>query len=409
MGCGACVPTCPEKALTMTDVRQQGLRPVVDSEKCKTCGECLNVCPGIEITDHSSEPAPIAELSQSWGNVLEVWEGYAQDSEIRYKSSSGGAVTALALYCLENKEASNVLHIGSSPENPLQNTVFLSKSRQELIARIGSRYSPAAPCEKLDWICDNRESCVLIGKPCDIVALRKSQKQNEQLCEKINLSISIFCAGTPATEGTYNILEKLKVNAEQVEKFRYRGYGWPGMTDVKVKGSEDGTKQLSYQQSWGEILSKYTQFRCRLCPDSTGQLADISCGDPWYRQIGDDEKGFSLLLVRTERGREILHRAAENGYLKLERTTWDTVPRSQKALLERRRHLWGRLLMLRLMGIPVPRYTGFDLFNNWLELGLTEKIRSFCGTFKRIIIRQWTKPIKALSSRDLSRTTALKK
>ncbi len=409
MGCGACVPACPEKALTMVDIRQQGLRPVIDSEKCKKCGECLKVCPGIEITDHPSEQTAVAELSQSWGNVLEVWEGYALDSEIRYKSSSGGAVTALALYCLENEEASNVLHIGSHPELPLQNTVFLSKTRQELIARIGSRYSPAAPCEKLDWINDSQDKCVLIGKPCDIAALRKSQKQNEQLRDRISLSISIFCAGTPSTEGTYNILEKLEVDADQVEKFRYRGYGWPGMTTVKIKDSDDRMEQLSYQQSWDEILSRYTQFRCRLCPDSTGQLADIACGDPWYRQIRDDEQGFSLILVRTERGREILHRAVENGYLKLERAAWDIVPKSQKALLERRRHLWGRLLTLRLMGIPVPRFVGFNLFNNWLALGIIEKIRSFCGTFKRIIMRRWTRPIKTISSRDLPHTTILKK
>jgi hypothetical protein len=38
-----------------------------------------------------------------------------------------------------------------------------------------------------------------------------------------------------------------------------------------------------------------------LCPDSTGEFADISCGDPWYKKPESDEPGMSLVLVRTER------------------------------------------------------------------------------------------------------------
>ena len=62
------------------------------------------MCPGIEIAHQPSHNKIIAELNQSWGPVLEVWEGYATDPEIRYKGSSGGAATALALYCLEKKK-----------------------------------------------------------------------------------------------------------------------------------------------------------------------------------------------------------------------------------------------------------------------------------------------------------------
>jgi len=356
------------------------------------------VCPGIEIAHQSSHNKIIAELNQSWGPVLEVWEGYATDPEIRYKGSSGGVATALALYCLEKKEASGVLHIGTHPEAPLQNIAVFSKSREELLACTGSRYSPAAPCERIDWIQEGSDSCVFIGKPCDVVALRKSQVQNEQLNNKIHLAISIFCAGTPATEGTYNILNKLNLKTDQVDELRYRGCGWPGMTSVKIKGVNNQIKHLSYKESWGDILSKYTQFRCRLCPDSTGEFADISCGDPWYRKAEPDDKGWSLVLARTERGREILQKAIKEGYLKLERVDPVAVPRSQQALLARRRHLWGRLLVLRTMCVPIPQYTGFSLFKNWLELSTIEKLRSFGGTFRRLIMRGWFRPLNPADS-----------
>lgn len=399
-GCGACVPACRNRAITLVDIRDQGLRPVVNPAACQECGECVEVCPGIQISHRTFSEQTIPELSWEWGPVLEVWEGHATDPQIRYDGSSGGVATALALFCLEKQAASGVLHIGAREGVPLENAAVFSKCRADLLARTGSRYSPAAPCEKLEWIQEARGPSVFIGKPCDVVALRKSQTVNKVLDEKISLAISIFCAATPVTEGTYDILRALGVKAEDAEELRYRGGGWPGMTTVKVKGDNNRTRRMSYEQSWGDILSKCGQFRCRLCPDSTGEFADISCGDPWYREIEPGEDGWSLVLVRSERGREILQEAMNTGYVKVERVGPSTVPRSQKALLVRRRHLWGRLLMMRMMRIPAPRYAGFSLFRNWLRLSAAEKLRSLAGTLKRITLRRWTRPLKPIARPD---------
>jgi coenzyme F420 hydrogenase subunit beta len=162
---------------------------------------------------------------------------------------------------------------------------------------------------------------------------------------------------------------------------------------VKINGEEPGERSMSYEESWGTILCKHTQFRCRLCPDSTGQLADISCGDPWYRQIEPDDPGRSLVLVRTDVGRRILHDALQAGYVQLQPAAPDTLPRSQRSLLLRRRHLWGRLLALRMFGVPVPQYRGFPLLANWRSLSLADKLRSVLGTARRTWTRHWNKPL----------------
>jgi len=400
MGCGACAATCPNHAVRLIDILDSGIRPIVDAQKCRQCGQCVLICPGVRIVHQAFDRKTIPQLRQSWGPILEVWEGYATDPEIRFKGSSGGVATALALYCLEREQVSGVLHVGTRSEAPLRNVAVFSRTREELLARTGSRYSPAAPCEKFEWIQEAAHPSVFIGKPCDVVAVRKLQAVNSPREKKVSLAISIFCAGMPATRGTHDLLKVLGVKPEQVEEVRYRGCGWPGATTVRLKGADGRTRRMTYAESWGNILCNCTQFRCRLCPDSTGEFADISCGDPWYREIQPGEDGWSLVLVRTERGRDILHSAMNADSVKLERVDPGTVPRSQEALLRRRRHLWGRLLMMQMMRIPIPHYAGFSLFSNWLDLSFVEKLRSTGGTLRRILFRGWLRPLSRTIRED---------
>jgi coenzyme F420 hydrogenase subunit beta len=159
---------------------------------------------------------------------------------------------------------------------------------------------------------------------------------------------------------------------------------------AKTAGGEDAS--MSYEDAWGTILCKCTPFRCRLCPDSTGELADLSCGDPWYRTIEPNDPGRSLVLVRTPAGRKALHDAMRAGYLQIAQVDPASLPRSQQSLLERRRHLWGRLLALRLLGAPTPRFRGFALFANWRSLSVADKMRSVLGTIRRARRRGWSKP-----------------
>ncbi len=399
-GCGACALVCPEQNVNLQDFSSCGIRPVIDKSKCQQCSRCLDICPGIELSHNAFNGEVMPELAREWGPVLEVWEGYASDFDIRYTGSSGGVVTAIALYCLENKHAGVVLHVGRDTENPLRSKTVFSRNKSELLNCTGSRYSPAAPCAELGWIQKAAEPCVFIGKPCDVVGLRKFQQIDPAVSEKLCLAISIFCAGTPSSEGTKFLLDSFGVSAEQVVELRYRGNGWPGKTVVKLKAPDNRRLQMSYEQSWGEILSKYVQLRCRLCPDSTGEFADISVGDPWYRKPNSTDPGQSLVLVRTEKGKDSLAGAMEAGYVTLYRVDPSVLAWSQKSLLKKRQNLWGRLLAMRMMMLPRPRYSGFSLFSNWRSLTVSEKMRSFLGTLRRIVKRNWIRRSKFFNGTD---------
>lgn len=393
LGCGACAYICPEQKIELTNLIDDGIRPLVANEVCGECSLCLQVCPAWE-NDHRpglNRPGIISELANGFGPVLEMWEGHASDPEIRHSGASGGVITALSLYCLEQENMHGVLHIGGDAEDPLRNSTRLSRCREELLLCTGSRYAPASACDRLNLIESAPAPCVFIGQPSEVTALRKAQRLKPALDAKVGVAISFFCAGSPATQGTIELLRSRAINPEEVEEIRYRGLGWPGMFGIKRRGEPEFQPIMSYQESWG-FVQRYRPFSLHLFPDGCGEDADIACGDPWYRPPANGEAGSSLILARTERGRELIKAAEAAGYLFLKPAKPQQLIESQKNLLRKRGSIWGRMHIMRLLGIPVPQLRGFSLFRNWLRLSLKEKVKSILGTLRRVIQRGYYRP-----------------
>jgi len=388
-GCGVCAYLSPDE-IRMVDALEQGRRPWTDGHALQDprSREALKACPGVGLA-HGPElgaPGTIDELRAGWGPVLELWEGHASDPNIRFAGSSGGAATAIALYCIEAAEMHGVLHSASRSDVPYLNETVLSTERAQLLAATGSRYAPASPCDGLARVEAAPAPCVFIGKPCDVAATGRAADLRPRLREKLGVTIAMFCAGTPSTRATIDMIHDMGVERlEDVTAVRYRGMGWPGLAQVHVK-SEEGEQvhTRTYDESWGD-LQRYRQWRCYVCADHTGQFADIAVGDPWYREIEDDEPGLSLVLARSERGREILRGAVEAGYLTLEARPAQTLPASQPNLMRTRGTIWGRIWTTWLMGGAAPRYRGMPMFRYWLsELSLAQKAQSIYGTVKRV-------------------------
>jgi coenzyme F420 hydrogenase subunit beta len=377
----------------MTD---DGIRPVVD-ESCAGCGRCVDVCPGADTSHGKWDAEADREFGRAWGPVLDIWEGHAADPEIRFRGSSGGAASALALYCLEKEGMYATIHAGADKEEPHRNRTRLSKNREELLETSGSRYSPASPCDGFGVLEAAPSPCVFIGKPCDVAALRKAQSISDELDSRAGLAISIFCAGTPSTRGTLDLLERFNKQSLEVETLRYRGNGWPGNWTAETKS---GPSSMPYKDAWS-FLQKYRPLRCHLCPDGTGEFADISCGDPWYREITPGEPGLSLIVTRTAKGRRVLKAAADSGYLKIKKIDPALLEKSQLNLLQKRRAVWGRLAALKLLLIPVPKLRGFSLFHNWASLSFFEKLRSLAGTLRRAMRREYYRRARAFPVRNI--------
>lgn len=388
LGCGACAYICPERKIEMVDMVEEGMRPRITGEDCPDCTLCMDICPAVGVDQSSARKRAgvLPEALEAFGPVLEIWEGHAADPEIRFKGSSGGALTALALHCLENEGMAGVLHIGQDPMDAARNSTRLSRTRDDLMACVGSRYAPASVCDRLDLVESADEPCVVIGQPSEISALGKVLGKRAELAHKVGLSLSFFCAGSPATRGTLDLMRRCTVEPLKVGYLRYRGFGWPGYFATRIKGEDSTSEHLAYEEAWA-FLQKYRPYSTHLFPDGSGEDADISCGDPWYRPIEAGEHGSSLMVVRTERGRAILRRAMDSGMIVAKPASYDQLAKSQENLTRKRGAVWGRILAFRLLGVAAPHFTGYSLFKNWRALSWREKYGSIFGTMRRVVQR----------------------
>ena len=396
VGCGACAYACPDGRVTLWDYASEGIRPAVTPGDCTGCSACVDVCPGLQTdfarNDNQMRPdGRTKEFEWHWGPVLAAWEGHAADPEIRFKGSSGGVLTALSLYCIEKGGFHGVLQTGSDPANPIRNRTRLSRVRSDLLAATGSRYAPASVCNGLALVEAAPAPCVVVGQPSEIAGLAKARALRPALDSKVGLTLSFFCAGSPPTAATVALLISHGINPTCLEELRYRGMGWPGHFAARAKGAAEPAVKLTYQDSWA-FLQARRPWAVQMWPDGSGELADISCGDPWYTEPDGANPGSSLVLARTKRGHETILKAMEAGYLELESAEDWKVEKSQAGLWQKKGSVWGRIAVLRALRIPTTRIQYAHLWRCWLALSLGEKLRSTLGTLRRVLKRRLYRP-----------------
>jgi len=140
----------------------------------------------------------------------------------------------------------------------------------------------------------------LVGVPCHIQALRRLQRAGMKQGRRIAFSIGLLCTETFSYEGL--MLQKLEgelgINLAEVVK-------------VDIKG------QFKVYLKSGQILGiplkdlrKYSRPGCGFCTDFAAQGADLSLG-------GVGLQGWTLTIVRTEKGRDWLRKGLAGGAIEV--------------------------------------------------------------------------------------------
>lgn len=346
------------------------------------------ICPGL------GQAVTVGDRRDSvlWGPHVALRSGHATDPDTRFASSSGGALSAILAHLVENGTVDAVIQTTADPGIPVGNATTISVDPAEIRDAAGSRYAPSSPLADLDArLAEYHETgrrFAFVGKPCDVVALRAWMRRDPEVAAAFPMLLSFFCAGVPSRAGAEAVLAALGTDLADTRSFRFRGMGWPGRATAVTR---DGAElSMSYHESWGRILSRHVQHRCKICADGTGVDADIVCADAWESDaegypLFEEADGTSLIVSRTQKGEALVRAAETAGAISTGPFDIDDLAAIQPGQRERRRALLARLTARRLAGRPIPRYRGLQIFAAARQNPVGRNLRNFLGMLRRSI------------------------
>ena len=311
-GCGTCIPICPRGAIRLEMNQLKTLCiPSIEETLCTDCGLCYSICPGYSFDFNKFNMAIFGKQPKNilLGNYLNCYYGHSTDNQIRFNSASGGIITQILIYVLEEGIVDGALVTRMSRSNPLIPEPFIATTRDEIIEASKSKYCPVPANIALKEVikADDKKRFAVVGLPCHIQGIRKVEAQNKKIKEKINLHIGIWCSTTCNFKGTEFIFQKYDININEIRKIDYRGEGWPGGLTIIFKNGQK--KYIKIEEYWDSNFSAFAPKRCNYCIDCNAEFSDISCGDFRGRNAYLDEKiGNSAIITRTDQANTLLNK-----------------------------------------------------------------------------------------------------
>ncbi len=384
-GCGLCAGVS-DGAIAMQSTPPGYNRPQTRGELAAAAERTIaEACPGAVVAPWPSGP----QTHPYWGPIRQALTGAATDPVVRFEGSSGGAISALLIHALRTGLVDRVLHIAADPDAPTRNVAVVSRTPEEVLAGAGSRYTASSPLAQIDAILAEGGALGFAGKPCDASALRQLGKSDPRVAQHVPLILSFFCGGIPSHDGVGRVLDAMGIGEAPLKTFRFRGRGWPGNAAALTR--DDRTAEMTYHESWGGYLSKEVQFRCKICPDAVGGVADIACADAWYGDEAgypkfDEAEGRSLIVVRTEAGERLLASALKAKVLEADALEPSEIDKMQPHQARRKRLVLARAAALPPLLQPVPRMSGLKLVEAARRAPLSEALKNLVGTARRTLL-----------------------
>jgi coenzyme F420 hydrogenase subunit beta len=309
-GCAGCVISCPHDVIGY-DHEQGGYRPFhLEAELGPTdcghgqrgCTSCTRACPRFrawepEANEHlfGEERAP-DDVAGIYSDILLT---RASDDMVHQMGQDGGLVSAILIWALREGYIDAALtsfldgEAGDWKAKP-----GVAANRDEVLASAGSRYTYSANTLALDEALDRGFSkLALVGMSCQSsVPPVMWHRRIGKISKPIVFNIGLLCSKT-FDDAIFEELFEAKYGLRKQD-----------MVKMNIKGVfQIWMRDGAFHEINLKECHAWTREGCTHCPDFAAEHADISTGG-----IGKDND-WTLTLVRTELGREIIRRMIADG------------------------------------------------------------------------------------------------
>ena len=354
-GCAGCVISCPHDVIGY-DHASGGYKPFhledeLGPDDCihgqKGCTTCTRACPRFRLWEGQADDHLFGRLRQP-DEVAGIYDDIlltrASDDHVNETGQDGGLVSAILLWAMEHDyiDAALVSYLEGGQAGSWKAVPGVAATKEEILAAAGSRYTYSANTLAIDEALEAGHSLLaLVGMSCQssVPPVMWSRKAGK-ISKPIVFNLGLLCSKT--------------FDDAIFEELFWAKYGLAKehMVKMNIKGvfqiwMDDG----AYHEINLKECHAWTREGCNHCPDFAAEHADISCGG-----IGENAN-WTLTIVRTELGREIISRMIAAGVI--EAKPGDSDPGAialMRKLAEKSRSRWPTTAEASVrVGLPDPK------------------------------------------------------
>jgi coenzyme F420 hydrogenase subunit beta len=345
-----------------------------------------SICPGVGINrssfnlDHNNYH-PLIE------GYVDVYTGFSNNSNQRISSSSGGVITEILCYLLDEGLVDYVCLPLPSDNTEVSHTYQLSNNTELIRTSAQSIYTKVPAWGVIKKIKSVDGKIAFVGLPDQISSLRSWQILDEGLRKKIKLFIGPM-VGIGMDKSVVEIIPKIAKNNSGIKKLRWRYGEWPGYLRVEFNDSKVIKLHKFY---YNYMLPFYCSHESLLSDDFSNECADISVGDAWspkYEKLG---KGWSVVWSKTKTGDQVLNSMAKKNLITLNKIRADDAISMHEHMLDfKKRGSKYRAKIYKFFGKSVPAYyspdPNFSLARYFIEIIIVGTIWLCRTRFSRFIL-----------------------
>ncbi len=309
-GCAGCVIACPHDVIGY-DHSEGGYRPFHLEEELgladcvhgvKGCTSCTRACPRFRAWESEADDHLFGhgrDADDMSGVYKDILLTRATDDRVHQAGQDGGLVSALLIWALEHGYIDAALTSFLEGDGTSWKAVpGVAATVEQILESAGSRYTYSANTLALPEALDaGHEKLALVGMSCQSsVPPVMWQRRVGKVGRPFVLNIGLLCSKT-FDDAIFEelFLAKYGLHKEEMVKMNIKG-----VFQIWMRNGDYHEIPLKECHAW-------TREGCKLCPDFAAEHADISTGG-----IGVDND-WTLTIVRTELGREVIMRMLADG------------------------------------------------------------------------------------------------
>lgn len=370
-GCGACEQVCPKSAITMQEDEHGFLYPQIDGAKCVDCGLCLKTC-----AFQSGYPTR-KEYDPPFG-----YAARHKDPEILMNSRSGGAFTAISDQILKmGGVIYGVGYEGRGYRKVVHKRAQTARERDEFC---GSKYVQSDMRQVYRQVKQDLQDgrwVLFTGTGCQTGALHKFLgKEYARL-----LTMDLVCYGVPSPKVWRDFLDmREREERRRISAVDFRDkkkFGWKTHRETITVGKKKISSRLYTKIFIKALATRPSCFECVYV--NQNRVGDITIADFWGHEeavpgFAQDDRGVSLVMVNTEKGKQIWEMARDD--LDVEECTGYPYRHSR-------------------MQTPTAKPKQYDEFwQDYRDRGFDYIMKKYCG-YDVILPEDWKKKVRKLAGK----------